>query len=101
MSLSKHAPMESTLDMGPPCSIRHKGSRRKRRAYAAPILNIFVPHTGHLPSVAGRPFFMVICVASFISRLVLHLTQYACGVAILEKSLSGGSLDRSPAEPTG
>ena len=43
----------------------------------APILNIFVPHTGHLPSVAGRPFFIWICFASLISRLVLHLTQYA------------------------
>ncbi len=30
------------------------------RAYAEPILNIFVPQTGHLPSVAGRPFFIVI-----------------------------------------
>jgi hypothetical protein len=48
----------------------------------APILNILVPHSGHLPSVAGRPFFIVICVASFISRLVLHLTQYAWGAAI-------------------
>jgi DNA protecting protein DprA len=45
-------------------------------------LNILVPHSGHFPSVAGRPFFIVICVASFISRLVLHLTQYAVGVAI-------------------
>jgi len=27
---------------------------------AAPILNIFVPHNEHLPSVAGRPFFIVI-----------------------------------------
>ncbi|MGA8473474.1 MAG: hypothetical protein WB681_00265 [Candidatus Cybelea sp.] len=25
-----------------------------------PILNILVPQTGHLPSVAGRPFFIVI-----------------------------------------
>jgi DNA protecting protein DprA len=40
-------------------------------------LNIFVPHSGHLPSVAGRPFFIVIWTASFISRLVLHFTQYA------------------------
>ncbi|MGA8533913.1 MAG: hypothetical protein WB615_07375, partial [Candidatus Tumulicola sp.] len=40
-------------------------------------MNILVPQTGHLPSVAGRPFFMVIWTASWISRLVLHLTQYA------------------------
>ena len=45
--------------------------------YEAPILNILVPHSGHLPSVAGRPFFIVIWTASFISRLDLHLTQYA------------------------
>jgi hypothetical protein len=41
----------------------------------APILKILVPHTGHVPCVAGRPFFIVICCASFISREALHLTQ--------------------------
>jgi hypothetical protein len=40
-----------------------------------PILNIFVPHTGQMPWVAGLPFFIVIFVASFISRFALHLTQ--------------------------
>ena len=51
--------------------------RANLRYFAAPILNIFVPQTGHLPSVAGRPFFIVIWTASLISRLVLHFTQYA------------------------
>lgn len=41
----------------------------------APILKIFVPHTGQAPSVAGRPFFIVICFASLISRWVLHFMQ--------------------------
>jgi len=41
----------------------------------APILNILVLHTGHVPSVAGRPFFMVICFALLISRWVLHFMQ--------------------------
>jgi hypothetical protein len=41
----------------------------------APILNILVPHSWHTPSVAGRPFFMVTCFASFISRWVLHFMQ--------------------------
>jgi hypothetical protein len=36
-----------------------------------------VPQVGHLPSTAGRPFFIVIWTASLISRLALHLTQYA------------------------
>jgi hypothetical protein len=36
---------------------------------------IVVPHTGHLPFVAGLPFFSVIAAASFISRLALHFTQ--------------------------
>src|SRR6266566_3160399 len=31
----------------------------------APILNILVLHSGHSPSVAGRPFFIVICLAFF------------------------------------
>jgi hypothetical protein len=34
----------------------------------APILNILVPHSGHVPCVAGRPFFMVIGLASLIWR---------------------------------
>jgi hypothetical protein len=44
---------------------------------APPILNIRVPHSGHSPSVAGRPFFIVIGLASFMSRCVLHFMQYA------------------------
>ena len=43
--------------------------------YAAPILKILVPQTGQEPCVAGRPFFIVICLASLISRDALHLTQ--------------------------
>jgi|GEM_PF-2741230 len=50
--------------------------------FAAPILNIFVPQTGHLPSVAGRPFFIVIWTASLISRFVLHFTQYASAAMV-------------------
>ena len=44
----------------------------------SPILNILVPHTGHIPWVAGLPFFMVMLLASFISLLARHFTQYAC-----------------------
>jgi hypothetical protein len=32
----------------------------------APILNILVPHSGHVSSVAGRPFFMVTGLAPLI-----------------------------------
>ena len=42
--------------------------------------NIFVPQTGHLPWVAGLPFFMVIWAGSAISLLVLHFTQYASDI---------------------
>jgi hypothetical protein len=41
----------------------------------APILNILVPQTGQVPSVAGRPFFIVIGLAFVISREALHFTQ--------------------------
>ena len=44
--------------------------------HEAPILKIFVPHTGQVPCVAGRPFFIVIAFASLISREALHFTQY-------------------------
>jgi hypothetical protein len=37
----------------------------------------FVPQTGHVPVVAGLPFFMVIFCGFFTSREALHLTQYA------------------------
>ncbi len=53
-------------------------TRRFDQGYALPILNIFVPHAGHVPWVAGLPFFMVIAFESFISFFDLHLTQYAC-----------------------
>ncbi len=42
----------------------------------APILNILVLHTGQVPSVAGRPFFIVIGLAFVISRVALHFMQY-------------------------
>ena len=38
---------------------------------------ILVLHTGQDPLVAGLPFFMVTCWGFRISRLVLHLRQYA------------------------
>jgi len=41
----------------------------------APILNILLLHTGHVPSVAGRPFFIVIGLAFVISRVALHFIQ--------------------------
>jgi hypothetical protein len=43
--------------------------------FIAPILKIFVLQTGHVPSVAGRPFFIVICLALLISRSALHFMQ--------------------------
>lgn len=36
-----------------------------------------VPHFGQRPFIAFRPFFIVTCVPSFISRFALHFTQYA------------------------
>jgi hypothetical protein len=45
-------------------------------AHILPILNIFVLHLGHVPCTAGLPFFMVICLASFISLFALHFMQY-------------------------
>src|SRR5262249_20705656 len=40
-----------------------------------PILKIFVPQSGHTPWIAGRPFFMVTCLASWISTFFRSLTQ--------------------------
>jgi hypothetical protein len=41
----------------------------------APILNILVLQTGQVPSVAGRPFFIVIGFALVIARVALHFMQ--------------------------
>ncbi len=40
------------------------------------ILYIPVPQVGHLPFIAGLPFFMVTFLASEISFFSLHFTQY-------------------------
>jgi hypothetical protein len=46
------------------------------RAYLLPpILNILVPHVAQVPSVAGRPFFIVICLGFLMSRCALHFMQ--------------------------
>ena len=48
----------------------------QEKNYAAPILYIPVPQTGHLPLRAGLPFFMVTFCAFASSLFALHLTQY-------------------------
>ncbi len=64
-----------SLEISSPCLIP---LLKSDQSYAFPILNILVPQVGHIPCVAGLPFFMVIDLASFISFLALHLRQYAC-----------------------
>ena len=39
--------------------------------------NTFVPQLGHVPSVAGRPFFSLTSLAPLIVLFALHLKQYA------------------------
>ncbi len=45
--------------------------------YPVPILDILVPQTGQDPCVAFLPFLKVTALGLRISRLVLHLKQYA------------------------
>jgi hypothetical protein len=59
------------------------------------ILNITVPQVGHLPLMALRPFFMTSSIASTISFLALHLTQYPSGIKIFRGAAScGGAVTR-------
>ncbi len=44
--------------------------------YPRPILKMAVLHEGHVPLIAGLPFFMVYGDGLPISRLSLHFTQY-------------------------
>ena len=63
------------------------GTRRKERRGVAfdgprddqdPMIRYSpVPEVGQRPFMAARPFFILTCLASFISRLALHFTQYA------------------------
>ncbi len=53
-----------------------------------PIRNIPVPHLGQVPFMAFLLFFIVILLGFFISRLALHLTQYAFTAAGIFPPLS-------------
>jgi hypothetical protein len=44
---------------------------------AAPMRQIVVPQSGHLPLVIGLPFFVVLSTGSFMIFFALHFTQYA------------------------
>ena len=56
--------------------------KKKRISYLAPILNIPVLQTGHLPFNAGFPFLRVTFSGFSTSLLALHFTQYIELVAI-------------------
>jgi hypothetical protein len=56
------------------------GAAGAEEALPPRILNITVPHVGHLPLMALRPFFIVSSTASTISFLAVHLTQYPSGI---------------------
>lgn len=49
----------------------------ERGYFAAPIRQMVVPQSGHLPFVMGLPFLVRLSTGSFISFLALHFTQYA------------------------
>jgi len=54
------------------------GLRFLLNAQAFPmILNMPVPHSGHLPFIALRPLAIVTSAGSFMLRFALHFTQYA------------------------
>ena len=65
-------------------------------------MKIFVPHTGQMPWVAGRPFFIVIAFGSLISREALHFTQYPVATGHLHARISSGADgERTPSEAAG
>jgi hypothetical protein len=82
---------------------QHECSGLGRDGHDAPILKIFVPHTGHVPCVAGRPFFIVIAFASLISREALHFTQYPVATGSPPRAILNAtrSAVRTPSEAAG
>ena len=53
--------------------------------FAAPMRQMVVPQSGHLPLVMGLPFLVTPSTGSFMIFFALHLTQYA-SIAILNLS---------------
>lgn len=51
------------------------GPPRLRSYFAAPMRQIVVPQSGHLPFVMGLPFFVVLSTGSFMIFFALHFTQ--------------------------
>ena len=47
------------------------------RYWAAPMRQIVLPQSGHVPFVMGLPFFVVLVTGSFIVFFSLHFMQYA------------------------
>ena len=47
------------------------------RYWAAPMRQIVLPQSGHVPFVMGLPFFVVLATGSFIVFFSLHFMQYA------------------------
>jgi hypothetical protein len=66
-------PLQTRAQRG--ARVRHAVCVSRNTYFIAPILKIFVLQTGQVPSVAGRPFFIVICLALLISRWALHFMQ--------------------------
>ena len=48
-----------------------------------PIRNTLLPHFGHVPEIAGLPFFIVMFFGFLISTFILSLTQYASATGFL------------------
>ncbi len=70
----------------PMCSLAHRLAHQWRTtaenrllmrywASSLPILKILVPQSGHVPWIAGRPFFIVTCWGSLISTFFRSFTQ--------------------------
>lgn len=55
-------------------------SFEQNRSFYPPILYIPVPQTGHLPFIAGLPFFIVTFTALGSSRFARHFTQYMVAI---------------------
>ena len=71
-------------------------AKNKGYFFAAPMRQMVVPQSGHLPFVIGLPFFVVLSTGSCIIFLALHFTQYA-SIAMAVKHLSCSLLVRADA----
>ena len=80
--------------------LRTRKKQRYMRYFVAPIRQIVVPQSGHVPFVMGLPFFVVLSTGFCMTFFALHFTQYA-SIAIVTSKNASPTIPRIPMPRSG